>query len=163
MIEPRYVQSNDVPRLASISATGLDPWSEDELRAILKQSGICCRLVTEGGLILGYVIWRTCKRSFRVLSIGVTPSWRRRGVGRFMMRDFLIDRLTSHRRRVEINVSEENLDAQLWLKALGFVATDVVRQSRVGKDGQAVDAYLFEYRVVRSTAKPEDFSECMGK
>jgi ribosomal protein S18 acetylase RimI-like enzyme len=73
-----------------------------------------------------------------LLNIVIGPEWRRQGIGRSML-EILNQGLWRTARSVQILVPETNLTLQLFLRAVGYKATRVVR------DGfETEDAYLME-------------------
>jgi ribosomal-protein-alanine N-acetyltransferase len=76
---------------------------------------------------------------------------RRRGIGRALLRK-LADKLTpTGRQRIQLEVRETNLSAQLFFKSLGFRAIAILRDFY---EDSAEDAYLMQY--TRPAAASED-------
>ena len=73
-----------------------------------------------------------------LLNIVVAPEWRRQGIGRSML-EILDQGLWRTACSVQILVPESNLPLQLFLRAVGYKATRVVRECF-----EAEDAYLME-------------------
>ena len=73
-----------------------------------------------------------------LLNLVVAPEWRRQGIGRSML-EILDQGLWRTARSIHILVPESNLPLQLFLRAVGFKATRVVRECFDNED-----AYLME-------------------
>jgi ribosomal protein S18 acetylase RimI-like enzyme len=73
-----------------------------------------------------------------LLNIVVAPEWRRQGIGRSML-EILNQGLWRTASAVQILVPETNLPLQLFLRAVGYKATRVLRECF-----DAEDAYLME-------------------
>jgi ribosomal-protein-alanine N-acetyltransferase len=77
-----------------------------------------------------------------VLNFAVLRSHRRLGIGTQMM-EKLIGKLTPDRRgRIQLEVRETNLAAQLFFRSLGFRATTVLKDFY---QDSTEDAYLMQY------------------
>ena len=119
------------------------PWSEEEFVRCLRQRN-CIGMVAEiEDEVVGYMIYELHKNRLHVLNFAVTPSRHREGIGRTMI-EKLKGKLSAERRnRIVLEVRETNLDAQLFFKAMGFRAINVLRDFY---DDSPEDAYLFQYR-----------------
>lgn len=125
------------------------PWTEEEFLCCLRQRN-CIGTVAESkfGVINGFMIYELHKSTLRVLNFAVTPEVRGQGVGCAMV-DRLVDKLSQqNRRRIELEIRETNIEAQLFFSHRGFRAVRVLRQhyDETGEDG-----YLFRYTLPVAT------------
>jgi ribosomal-protein-alanine N-acetyltransferase len=96
--------------------------------------------------VVGFMVYEVYPKRLHVVNFAVHPRYRRRGVGAGMVRE-LSGRLSPNRRnRISLHVRDSNLDAQLFFRAVGFRAIDVIRDFY---DETTEDAYLMEYRFTR--------------
>ena len=120
------------------------PWTEDDFLHCLRQRN-CIGMVAEcGDQVIGHVIYELHRNRLHILNLAIHPNHRRQHVGAQIMTK-LIGKLSSHRRaKITLELRESNLAAQLFLKAMGFVATKVVKSYY---EDTAEDAYFMEYRL----------------
>ena len=145
MIHIRWMIRRDMPAVLSIESLCFDfPWNEDEFIRCLRQPS-CIGMVAEiGDQILGYTIYDLRKNRIEVLNFAVDPGHQLRGVGRAMV-DKLRKLNPDRRRQISVFVSEENLDAQLFFKAMGFRATEIA--PGFFENAPNCDAYRMIYEV----------------
>lgn len=144
-----------MPVVLMIEGDSFDtPWTEDEFIRCLRQRN-CIGMVTElNDEVVGFMIYELHKNRLHLLNLAVAKSHRRMGVGRAMVNK-LIEKLSHDRRnRILLEVRETNLDAQLFFKAKGFRAIQVLRDFY---EDTTEDAYLMQYRC-NSTHE-----ECFGE
>jgi len=80
---------------------------------------------------LGYLIWN---RDYKVASMAVLSDYWRKGIGSRMM-SYLITIARKHTRYVKVDVAEDNLSAQLFLRAIGLRWARTLREHwRPGSD-----------------------------
>ncbi len=120
------------------------PWTEDDFLHCLRQRN-CIGMVAEcGDQVIGHVIYELHRNRLHILNLAIHPNHRRQHVGAQIMTK-LIGKLSSHRRaKITVEMRESNLVAQLFLKALGFVATKIVKNYY---EDTTEDAYFMEYRL----------------
>ena len=93
--------------------------------------------------VIGFMVYELHKDHLHVLNFAVHPDLQCQGVGR-QMAEKLIGKLSHERRnRISLEIRETNLDAQLFFRNLGFVATDVLRDHY---EDTTEDAYLMVFR-----------------
>jgi ribosomal-protein-alanine N-acetyltransferase len=101
-------------------------------------------------LVVGYMIYELHTRFLDLLSFATR--YRRRGIGRQMI-DKLKSKLTSQRRsQIRTIVRETNLPAQLFFKANGFLATEVLKNHY--NEDTSEDAYFMQYDYVNEAYPP---------
>lgn len=131
------------------------PWTEDDFLHCLRQRN-CIGMVAESGdQVVGHVIYELHRNRLHILNLAIHPHHRRHHVGAQIMSK-LIGKLSSHRRaRITLELRESNLVAQLFLKALGFVATKVVKNYY---EDTGEDAYFMEYRLPGEVADSDHYT-----
>jgi ribosomal-protein-alanine N-acetyltransferase len=117
-----------------------EPWSEQDFAKCLRLRSVIGMVAESGGQVVGYMLYELNRRSVEILSCGVHPHYRRRGVGRKLIWS-VKKRLTEKRRWVETTIEERNLDGQLWLKGCGFDCVEILTQFF----GDDCDGYLFRF------------------
>lgn len=130
------------------------PWSTQEFADLLVQQGVFARvaaasLVTTAPLE-GFILYRTVGYETEVLTLAVSPSARRRGVGRALVNDVLwrADRLYLEGGTVFLEVAADNEAALALYRGAGFVEAGVRRDYYV-REGGAVDALVLRRCVYR--------------
>src|SRR3954470_14827889 len=97
-----------------------DPWTESSFREAL-ESPWTFGLVAHGRRgITGYLIGREVAGTGEVLNLAVSPSSRRRGVARALLRSGLAAFRGGHVDEVYLEVRESNHSAQALYLSLGF-------------------------------------------
>ncbi len=100
--------------------------------------------------VVGQMIYELHRTRLHLLNFAVLPAMQRRGVGRGLI-DKLKRGLSPKRRtRIVTDVRESNLDAQLFFRAMGFRAVDVLRDFY---EDTTEDAFLFQYRLPNAQVK----------
>ena len=147
----RWMLQRHMPEVLGIENASFEfPWTEAEFVACVRQRN-CVGLVAEvDDKVVGYMIYEMAKSKIRLLNLAVSPEWRRRGVGRYLVQK-LINKLSLQKRnRITLEVRETNLPAQLFFRSLGFRATSVLRNFY---QDTPEDAYLMQYRYVPGQAE----------
>ncbi len=125
------------------------PWLEKEFIRCLRQRNCIGRVIEDGRDVLGFMVYELYKNRIELLNIAVHPCCWRRGLGRAMI-EKLIEKLTPQRRReIRTIVGEEDLDAQLFFRSIGFRAIAVVPHEFVDRDLKGVTGYAFRFEVER--------------
>lgn len=152
MTHVRWLIRRDAPTVMAIEEASFEfPWSESDLTRVLRQRNCIGLVAEENDSVVGYVIYELHKNRLHVLNFAVHPDHRKKGVGRAMV-DNLKGKLSHDRRnRILLEVRETNLDAQLFWKRMGFMATNVLRGFY---EDTPEDAYLMQFRCF-ADSKPE--------
>jgi ribosomal-protein-alanine N-acetyltransferase len=120
----RWLIRRDLQAVLEIESASFEyPWTEEEFINCLRQRD-CIGMVAEcAEQVVGFMIYELQPTSIHVLSFAVHPEFRRKSVGIALM-DRLFSKLAYQRRvRIQLEVRETNLSAQLFLKQLGFRAS----------------------------------------
>lgn len=135
----RWLIRADLPAVAAIDAASFsEPWSADELLAAIRTTGGSGAVAEDDEDVVGFVIYDLQPARIVVRRLAVTPAFRRRGIGRALL-DRVRERLYSSgdRRSIYLEVPEDSLSGQLWLRSLGVPCVRIRRDERV---------YLFQER-----------------
>lgn len=142
----RWMIRRDMAEVLAIEADEFAlPWKETEFVRVLRNRNGIGMVAEWDSRVAGYMVYELFRTQIMLHNLAVSGAMQGRGVGRQ-----LIEKLKSkldRRRRSEIvaHVSERNLDAQLFFRAMGFRADKVVRGKYT--EFQDLDAYRFVYRV----------------
>lgn len=128
----------DLPLLAALHAacfadgTAGAVWSASDLAEVLNIPGSFARLAVAGGqekvpgtsssgpLPVGLVLARVVAEDCEILSLGVVPPWRRRGVARRLLKAVLEESRSQGACAVFLEVAEDNAAAHAFYLAEGF-------------------------------------------
>jgi [ribosomal protein S18]-alanine N-acetyltransferase len=141
----RWMIRRDMPEVLQIETDSFEfAWTEEDFLRCLRQRNCIGMVAEQGEKVVGFMIYELHKSKLHILNFAVLPDYRRGGVGLQMVAK-LISKLSSHRRtRITLEVRETNLCAQLFFRAQGFRATQVMR-SYYEDSGE--DAFLMQYRL----------------
>ena len=140
----RWLIRRDMPSVLEIESASFEfPWTEDEFINSLRQRD-CIGMVAEyAERVVGFMIYELQPTSIHVLSFEVDPEFRRKSVGTSLIQKLISKLAYQRRNRIQLEVRETNLSAQLFLKHLGFRATGVLRSFY---EDSTEDAFLMQYR-----------------
>jgi [ribosomal protein S18]-alanine N-acetyltransferase len=124
----RIATLDDVAPLAALHAECFeDPWSAQSMIDVLGSTGAfgyvsdLPRTAGNGhAAIAGFVIARVTADDAELLSLGVAPSCRRRGLGRMLVSETLVRVMALGARRIFLEVAVDNHDAQALYATFGF-------------------------------------------
>lgn len=139
----RWMIRRDMAEVLDIERHSFEfPWFEEDFIRCLRQRN-CIGMVAEcGERVVGFMIYELHKTRLHILNFAVSSDCRRRGVGQQMI-EKLVGKLSSQRRtRISLEVRETNLAAQVFFRAAGFKATNVLHEFY---DDSPEDAYLMQY------------------
>ncbi len=141
----RWMIRRDMAEVLNIEKTVFEfPWCEEDFIRFLRQRNAIGFVAEAGDRVAGFMLYELFTRHIRLANIAVHPDFQGMGVGGTLLSN-LKGRLRDNRRvRITTEVRERNLDAQLFLKQLGFTATGVLREYYEDSDE---DAYLFCHRI----------------
>ena len=132
MEEVLYIENESFPQ----------PWSEEDFLRCLRQRN-CIGMVCENGdQVVGFMIYELHKAKLAILNFSVHPEHRRYGVGRKMMSKLQSKLSAERRNRIVADITETNLDGQLFLRDMGFRAIDILK----GHFDDGSDAYKMVHR-----------------
>lgn len=102
----------------------------------LREGSVIGVVAEIGNAIVGYAIYDIGRTYIDVRHLRVHEAFAGHGIGRSLV-DFMARRLVGKRKALRVVVGDDRLDAHLFLRACGFVATRVVK-------GVFDDEYCFE-------------------
>lgn len=139
-----YVPADLEDVLAIERASFLDPWNERDFETVNRERRVVGYVIESAAGILGFAFIKFGTRSLEILDLAVKPEARRRGVGGGLMIRARADCLHYHARRtLTMLVREGNLRGQLFLKANGFQAVEVLPDFYETVYPRGGDAYRF--------------------
>ena len=118
------------------------PWDERDFDICLKNKDNVGLVIEKDHNIIGYLIFSLGKNCYNVISLAVDPKMCRKGYGNRMIQ-YLITKIRSStqgpRNKINVIVSDQNLNCHQFLKAISFTAIKV----RKNYFGPLHDAYEF--------------------
>lgn len=128
-------------QVASISQKcfGAGGWTAKEVRQFMNRTDHIPKVILRNNKVVGYVFYVLHQRVVEIRQLAVDPEYRRQGLGKQLVQH-LLQALPSLRRRVvAIEVPEHHLEAQVFLRDLGF------RWFRTLRKGTTTEAYLMKF------------------
>ena len=127
-VELRWLTAADIPAAAEIAAAGFEfPWLENDFRQALQVNSILGMVAERDKQVAGYVVYEVHRCGITILNLAVAPHARGSGIGRAFVAKLAVKLAGEPGCSISAIVNERHLAAQLWLKSLGFEATDVLR------------------------------------
>ena len=124
-----------------------ESWSVEQLETFKQSRNNMIAVIKEDDLILGSMFYSIFKDRYVVVSLAVHPEFQRSGYAKELT-DWLKKKLRSTgKNRIQTCLRETNLSGQLFLKAQGFTATEIIRNNWEFEDGSTEDGYIFEFSV----------------
>ena len=141
-------------------------WVEDDFMRCLRQRN-CIGMVAEyQGRVVGFMIYELLKTKIHLLNVATFSEFRRKGVGTQLVAKLIAKLGNQRRSRITLEVRETNLPAQVFLRSLGFLAVDILRDFY---DETNEDAYQMVYKyqdfepAQYSFQQPSRVSEVVGR
>jgi ribosomal-protein-alanine N-acetyltransferase len=129
-LEPRtriLLLKRDIPRVMEIERSSFEfPYSQDDMLALLRQQSVNGLVVEVNRRVVAYLVYDLKRTEVEILSVAVDAAYRNQGIGKMLVGK-MVAKLNENRRYLSLLVRETNLDAQLFFKATGFLAIDVIR------------------------------------
>ena len=124
----RWMIRADLPAVLAIEQACFEnAWSESEFLSRLRCRNVIHMVVEFQNTVCGFVIYELHSTFFKIVNIAVDPMMQGRGLGAEMV-EKIASKLTEKRSSVQVLVRERNLDAQLFFRSMGFLATSIDRQ-----------------------------------
>jgi ribosomal-protein-alanine N-acetyltransferase len=129
---------------AAFGARYGEAWTRSQCAGILPMAGVALILADDGesGSAVGFSLFRSVANESELLLLAVSPNYRRRGVGRKLLQDFLSRARTRGSTRVHLEVREGNPAIQMYRHA-GFEPIGRRRNYYRAQDGSQFDALTF--------------------
>lgn len=140
----RWMIRRDMEQVLAIEAESFEfPWSEDEFVRCLRKRN-CIGIVAEWkDKVIGFAIYELHKTRLHLMSMAVAKEHRGFGAGKAIIDKLKAKIPLNQRRTITCEVHERNLDAQIFMKLMGFRAVNVLKNFYEDTDE---DAYLFQFR-----------------
>ena len=140
----RTVGRGDLERLARVHAQCFpeDPWDAAALAGVLAMTGAAARLAEEGDRTVGLLFATILGEEAEILTFGVAPEARRRGVARALLADIYARAGALGAVRIVLEVAADNDVALALYESEGF-RTVGLRNAYYHRDkGPPIDAWL---------------------
>jgi ribosomal protein S18 acetylase RimI-like enzyme len=115
------------------------PWGEDQFILMLRKRNVIGMVCEHDDETVGFMLYELQKSRLVISRFAVDPWYTRNGIGTKMI-DKLTGKLYERRARIVVDVVESNMEGQLFLRAMGFRAVDILK-------GSGEDEYVMEYRL----------------
>jgi len=130
-----------------------DPWEAGALARIMALSGGFGWLAWEGEEPAGFILVRDLGNECEILSLGVTPRWRRRGIAQALLRTAIAEAGRRALPSLVLEVAIDNDAAGDLYAGAGFVAVGRRQRYYRRPDGR-VDALILRLVLPRSPSSP---------
>ena len=145
----RTMAPRDLSEVLKIETDSFNyPWTVEDFGKFMRKMD-CVSIVAESDdEVIGYIICECFRNKLHITNLAVHPSYRRKGIGKQLIANVMAN-LTTGRERIIFEVSEENLDAHLFLSNCGFKAIQVLGgfYDDFSDPSLYQDAYLFEHKI----------------
>lgn len=139
----RWLIRRDMPGVMAIENGSFDfPWEEAEFADCLKSRSVIGLVCEREDTVVGFIVYELAKGMLYVVNMAVHPAFRHEGVGSQMLKK-LFGKLCEKRPDIVIDVREENLECQLFLKANDFNCREILKDHY--DNGES--AYRFRYNL----------------
>jgi len=118
-------------------------WLEDDFIRCLRQRNCIGMVAEHNERVIGFMIYELHRNRLHVLNFAVHPDFRRKGIGSQMMNKLVAKLSPQRRTRIQLEVRETNLPAQLFFRGLNFRAISLLRDFY---EDSPEDAYLMQFR-----------------
>lgn len=141
-VKIRKIKPTDLPAVVLIeNASFPTPWEIQDFRHTLSSKDNIGFLAEINKEVIGYCIYHMEQDQLSIISIAVAPHMRRKKIGLIMLLgEDAIEELEC--KSVRLTVSDDNLPAHLFFRAMGFKAETITRNFF----GPGHDGYNFVYR-----------------
>jgi ribosomal-protein-alanine N-acetyltransferase len=125
-----------------------EAWTRSQCAGILPMTGVLLRLARERQSRdpVGFTLSRSVIDDTELLLIAVHPQYQRRGIGRFLMEDFVDQAKTLGVRTAHLEVRDGN-GAMTMYRDAGFEPVGRRRKYYHARDGRALDALTFMRKI----------------
>lgn len=109
--------------IAQIHASLFDPaWDEDAVRKLLDHPAATALAAVAGEpkRTVGFVLGQVAADEAEIISLGVDPSWQRRGIGRQLVEGLVRAVRRAEGKRLHLEVAADNAAACALYRGLGF-------------------------------------------
>lgn len=157
LVTVQPMTESDIPAVVEIeeeSAVG-NCWGEDAFRSILQQRtrGRHALVAKYNGRTLGFVVYSMHGKAVFPMNVAVDIGFRRMGIGTQLIDAVKRNLRKGARNRITIMLRERSVEAQLFLKAQGFIGQPIRRafEDEIGDEIVFSDGIEFTFRERRET------------
>lgn len=120
-LDIRWLIRRDVPEIIAIDRMSFtNPVSAEDIAAQMRATSMIWLVAVHDDRIVGYIAYSLLKHQFAVDRLAVAPAFRRRGVASALVRKITRKMNDGLRSKVHVQVSERDLEAQLFFRSAGF-------------------------------------------
>jgi ribosomal-protein-alanine N-acetyltransferase len=139
----RWMIRRDMPEVMAIERESFEfPWTENDFILSLRNRNCIGMVVEREERVVGFMIYELHTSRLHLLSLAVAANCRRQGIGRAMVEKLLCKLSQQRRTSLHLEVRESNLAAQVFFRAHGLRATNIVHDFY---DDTPEDAYRMVY------------------
>lgn len=154
----RLMLDSDALAVQAIDQASFEyPWSEHSLLRRTSRRGCNATVAELGPHVIGFYVFRYMAYGAYISRFAVHPEWRRHQVGTQLLGRLLLSKHLQRpkRKRVVVDVRENQVTAQLFFRENGFRWTETRREHFINKrPGEPInapfeieDAYRMEFRI----------------
>lgn len=141
----RWMIRRDMPEVLAIEREVFEfPWTELEFKRCLRHRAVIGMTAEHGERVVGFMVYEFTTTTIVLLNFAVLADERRRGVGRQLVEKLQAKCSPQRRTRLELEVRESNLAAQVFFRKMGFRARAILRGGYVDSDE---DAYRMVWKL----------------
>jgi ribosomal-protein-alanine N-acetyltransferase len=119
-----------------------DGWNSSSLATVLAMPGADGRIcLGEDGAACGVLLDQCLGPEGEILTLGVAPAWRRRGIARLLIKDLIARAGAGGAQRLLLEVAADNTAALALYTSFGFERQGIRRHYYRRAQGPAVDAW----------------------
>lgn len=133
----------DILASLSVSCFGESHWSREAIAEVLAMPGAFGILVLVTDAPAGFLLARVAADECEILSLGVQPSHRRRGLARLLLQEALAQAVSAGGRTAFLEVGEDNDSAWKLYRSEGFKQVGRRPEYYDLPSGSAVAALIF--------------------
>lgn len=127
----RWMEQEDLEKIVQIQKEIEPEYTELQVRKFAKKKSSICAVAEFEDQIVGFVFYEIKGVSkIKIQQLSVKSDFRKNGVGTFLI-DSLISKLNHRRNKIEIEISEYNLVAQLFLKKNNFKVVEIFNEGGI--------------------------------
>jgi ribosomal-protein-alanine N-acetyltransferase len=139
----RWMIRRDMTEVLEIERTSFEyAWTEEDFLHCLRQRNCIGMVAEHNEQVVGFMIYELHKAKLHLLNFAVASEFHRHGVGSQMVAKLKSKLSRERRSRLELQVRETNLSAQVFFRSQDFRATAVLRDFY---EDSSEDAYLMQY------------------
>lgn len=146
-VHVRWMIRRDMKEVLDIEQQSFEfAWNEEQFLDALRTRNTIGMVAEHNEQVVGFMIYELKKGELELINFAVAPWVRRSGVGTTMVDKLKAKLAQQQRTLITTHVREGNLNAQMFFKAMGFHATEVIHGFY---EDSNEDAYLMRYEFGR--------------